>query len=104
MSDFIKVDSAQLRHTAENVSHKIGVISSEFDNIMTTVSGSASYWQGDAAEAYRRKIITKQDKAACFLRRLEEYIDDLGSMSTVYETAEVRSKQISADLDTDVIY
>lgn len=104
MADFIKVDSEQMRQTAESISIKIGVITSEFDNIMTTVSGSASYWQGDAAEAYRRNIITKQDKVERFLRRLEEYVGDLDSISTVYETAEVRSQQISADLETDVIY
>lgn len=104
MADLINVKTDALRTMADEVSVELTAISGEFDSMISVINGTNAYWQGDAADAFRAKLNGKRDKMNSFLKRLNEYISDLGAISQVYETVEKQAQDLSAALETDVIY
>lgn len=104
MADYVKVNTDDLAVMADSINTKVGVLTGKFDDIMSIVMNSVSYWQGDAADAFRKCFVKKHENVSEFLERLTEYVSDLGSIKNVYETTEKAIQDLSADLNTDVIY
>lgn len=104
MADFINVKTDALRIMAGEVNTEMGIISQEFDNMISVINATSAYWEGDAAEAFRAKLNLKKSKMEDLLARLREYTEDLSAMSQVYDTAEKQAQQMSAALETDVIF
>ncbi|WP_432627717.1 WXG100 family type VII secretion target [Brotaphodocola sp.] len=72
-------------------------------NMMELVNGTASYWKGDAADAYRNKFHQLQDDIEKIHKMIQEHVDDLMDMARVYQDAENKSQQISASLSGSVL-
>ena len=104
MADYVKVNTEDLAVMADSINTKVGVLTGKLDDLMSIVMGTVPYWQGDAADAFRKCFVKKHEKVFEFLERLTEYVSDLGSIKTVYETAEKAAQELSADLNTDAIY
>ena len=100
----IRVSTAAMRETAAEVKTRLTVVAGEFDNMISVMNNTSSYWQGDAADAFRSRLSGKRGKMDTMLLRLKEYISDLTTMSVIYETTERMAEQEAAALDTDVIF
>lgn len=72
-------------------------------NMMELVNGSSSYWQSNAADAYRNKFHELQDDIEKIHKMIQEHVNDLMEMARVYQEAENKSQQISASLSGSVL-
>ena len=53
--DLLKVDTQQLKTTANEVRKQIRTMRQDFESLQTIVSRSSYYWQGQVADEYRKR-------------------------------------------------
>ena len=103
LSGYLKVTPAELKRQSSAVSTAVKNIQSRFTNIEEGVRRSSSYWNGDAADAFRSVYEGYKDEIAEIISRLSEHIVDLERMAGVYEEAESAAEEIIESLPSDVI-
>ena len=103
MTDTLKVDTQQLKTTASEVRKQIRLMQQDFDSLQSIVSRSGYYWQGQAADDYRKAFAGQKDTAADAFRRLSKIPDDLEKMAGIYEGNETNLQKTAGALRTDFI-
>lgn len=103
MTDILKVDTQQLKTTANEVRKQIRSMQQDFESLQTIVSRSSYYWQGQAADEYRRVFAEQKDPTADAFRRLGKIPDDLEKMAGIYEGTETSLQETAGNLPTDFI-
>lgn len=101
--NILKVDTQQLKTTADTVRKQIRSMQQAFDSLQTTVSRSSYYWQGQAADEYRKAFSGERDTTAEMFQRLSDIPDALEKIAGVYEGGEDKAKEIASGLPTDFI-
>lgn len=99
----IKVDSKVLLSTAESFQSQGSKVQTLTGQMMTTITGLASQWEGEASTAYVNKFKGLQDDIDKLIKKINEYVSDLQSISQVYETYEKKSLDEANALPDDVI-
>lgn len=103
MTDILKVDTHQLKSTASEVRKQIQLMRQDFENLQTLVGRSSYYWQGQAADEYRKAFAEQKDTTADAFQRLGKIPDDLEKMAGIYEENEIGLQETASTLKTDFI-
>ena len=98
-----KVTPEELHRQSTAVSSKVNGIRTRFNEMELKINSSASYWNGDAAEAFRDVYAGYKDEILEIVARLSEHIVDLERMAGVYENAEASANELVESLPSDVI-
>lgn len=99
----IKVDPKVLLSTSESFKGQGSTVSNLTSQMMTTITGLASQWEGEASTAYINKFKNLQDDIDKLVKKINEYVADLQSIAQVYETYEKKSLEEANALADDVI-
>lgn len=103
MDGIIKVSTDQLRSTASEfgtLGQKVSSLTSEMTNVVT---GLASGYEGEAAQAYINKFRGLEDDIQKINRMIQEHVTDLNDMAQRYDEAEKSSVSQAGSLSSDVI-
>ena len=104
MSSFIiKVKTEELLSKADTVKTKVDNMQTVIDDTERLLSGTASYWIGDAGDKKRRDFMSRKKDADEVIKRLREYPEDLLKMAGIYDAAEKENIEKPAGLPTDFI-
>lgn len=104
MTGTLKVSTAKLRSTAssfQSTGQHIQRMTSAMTNIVNQLSRRV--WEGEAADAYKRKFGQLQDDINRMVRMINEHVTDLNAMAGEYERAENANKNAVNSLKDDVI-
>lgn len=94
----IKVDPADLQRASEELSKKLGVLQRIFDDMISRVSSTANYWQGDASEKYRKDFKNEKPEMEEAFARIREHVTDLYNIAGIYTGVEKNATELSNDL------
>lgn len=97
------VSTTQMKAKADEVSKLIEKYQKCYEEIEQKISGTQSYWIGEAAELHRKLFVDKKDDMDVMFRRLKEHPKDLLIMAGVYENTEIEINNMIMSLDGDVI-
>ena len=84
----LKVDPEQLKRTADEVTGMIQSLQTDLESLQTTVNRTGYYWQGQAAEEYRKNFAAQKDDTDEMLDRLRKFPPMLLQMAGVYDETE----------------
>lgn len=99
----LKVSPDVLQSKAQEIMGQIGKIENYWNRIHDTVSGSSSYWQGEASDYHRKYLKDNDDDVKKLLKRLKEHPTDLQKMAGIYVKAEETASEAASALPDDVI-
>lgn len=103
MQGQILVTAEELRNTATAFSQKGNNVKNLLDKMMTDVTASTSYWEGDAAQGYVQKFRGLADDIERINKMIQEHVTDLGEMSGIYDTVEQQNLDDIQTLSSDII-
>lgn len=103
MEGTLRVTPEQLESTASEFSSKASAISTLTTNMMNTVTGLSSAWEGDASTAYTNKFKELADDIQRMINMVKEHSTDLTEMAQVYRSAETANTEEAQALAGDVI-
>ncbi|MCD7887505.1 MAG: hypothetical protein LUG44_07805 [Clostridiales bacterium] len=92
------MDTSVLKTQADAVRTQLTAMQEQFETLRTVMSGTASYWTGEAAEAHRNAYTSQLDSIDAMLTRYEAYVTDLEIMAGVYETVEAAVQSAAESL------
>lgn len=98
-----KVKPEILEKKSQEIMDYSKIVSNRFDDLIQKTNGSASYWEGAAADAFRNKCIEHQDNMERILKRLYEHAKDLRQISLNYMGQEAAINETAADLPSDIL-
>lgn len=99
----LKVSPAELTGKSAEITDLIGKISRQYDMLKTTSEASIGYWEGDAADAFRKYVKSIDGDMQSVLKRLGEHPADLLKMAGVYNQNEAEIQEKVSTLPTEVI-
>lgn len=99
----LRADPVKIQATAGNLKTKINKLRTELDALISKVESTANYWNGDAADAYRRDFKEEQPEFDEAIRRLDEHVTDLYNIASVYTGTEQMNVSVSEALLSEVI-
>lgn len=100
----LKVNPTELKNKSSEITGLIENIVRQYEEIKTICSKSATYWESDAAEAFRNYIASIDGDMQEVIKRLGEHPNDLLNMAGLYEQNEINLIEIAEMLPTDVIF
>lgn len=103
MEGILKVNSEQLAQTASEFGSKAGAVGNLTSQMTNIVTGLASAWEGEAANAYISKFRGLEDDIQMIIRMVQEHSNDLEEMARTYATAESQNMEEISSLSSDVI-
>lgn len=104
MSDIkLKVTPDELAGKASEITSIITKISRQYNILKTTSEASAGYWEGDAADNFRKYVRSIDEDMRTVISRLSEHPTDLLKMAGVYSQNEIKIQEQIDTLPTDVI-
>lgn len=103
MDGILRVTPQQLQSTASEFSTQGGEVSSLTSQMTDLVNGLASFWSGEAADAFKAKFAGLSDDIQKLIAMVKEHSTDLNDMAQTYINAEIDSEDIIEKLSSDVI-
>ena len=103
MEGILKVNSQQLAQTASEFGNKAGTVGNLTTEMTNLVTGLASSWEGEAANAYVTKFKGHENDIQLLEKMLQEHSTDLEEMARAYEEAENQNMEEISSLSSDVI-
>ena len=101
--DLLKVDTQQLKTTANEVRKQIRTMRQDFESLQTIVSRSSYYWQGQVADEYRKAFSEQKEPTDEAFQRLNKIPDNLERIAGIYEETENKTQETASALPTDFI-
>lgn len=102
MDGIIKVSPQQLQATASTLqSHATKL--SQLAEELTNQASSLSQWQGDAGNAYVRKLYDERQDVIDCANMVKSRAQELIDMATRYQQAEAANAEDASSLATDVV-
>lgn len=102
--------SLALGVTPESMKTKSSDINADIDemvkyvnNLQQEVSGTSSYWEGEAGNNQRRQFEDQVTEINNLITRLRTYPSRILEMAGIYEQAEEASVQTASALATDIV-
>lgn len=99
----IQVDTSVMVNKADQVSAAISKMEGTFGELQRMVSGTNSYWIGEAGEHHRKMFYEEKEEITEILNRLKEHPSDLKQMAAGYEETEKRLADENQQLRNDYI-
>ena len=99
----LQVNPEVLRAQAYVVQGKVRTMQQAFQRLEDTIQKTSYYWIGEAGDSHRDYYEQQKEDSQTIFKRLEEDVDDLKQMASVYDQAENAVIEISEDLPSDVI-
>jgi WXG100 family type VII secretion target len=84
----LKVDVDALVEKSSEISDVVGKIKTSYESLKSIAEASSGYWEGDAANAFRKYVKSIDKDMQSVLKRLGEHPTDLLKMADVYEKTE----------------
>lgn len=103
MADIIKVSPEKLRATASEFDSLGGNVRNLTSQMMTTVTGLGTQWQGEAATAYINKFKGLEDDIQRMCNMITEHSRDLQDMAAAYERSDADNMADANSLLDNVI-
>lgn len=100
----IKVDTEVLVTAANNFQDQGNSIASITSQMMDLVIGLGNQWIGEASNAYISRFKMLEDDIYRMANKITEFVEDLITISNVYNTFEETSMDEVNALETDVIF
>lgn len=95
------VTTQELKIKAEQVSREISQMEFFYQALESLVSSTVSYWEGDAAELFRRMFTEHQNEVNDIVKRLKAHPTNLLTMAGIYEGAEQVITESNVKLPTN---
>ncbi len=103
MQGQILVTNEELSTTANDFNQKGQDIRNYMNQMMSRVDSLSGSWEGEAAEAYKRKFKSLEDDIQRMLSMINEHVNDLNEMAGVYKSVEDQNLEAINTLAEDVI-
>ena len=98
----IKVNPDVLKSQAEAVTSLIGEMENSWSDVLSVVSRSKSYWEGDASDLHVSFCEKIREPVENAIRRLKEQPKDLLQMAGIYEESEKSAEESAESLPTSI--
>ena len=99
----LKVTPEKLKSTACDFKNRKGQIKGLTDQMLRTVEGLSSSWEGDAQKTYARKFKALDGDMAQIQVEINEHIEDLIAIAENFLQAEKENVGTSQSLSSDYI-
>ena len=73
------------------------------NNMMELIRNTSSFWEGEAANAYKSKFNELSDDIQKIHNMINEHVKDLNEIAAEYQRAEARNQEISSALSGNVL-
>ena len=97
------IDNNQKLSTSAEFSSQGNTIISLTGEMMNIVASMSSVWEGEAASSYMTKFKSLESDIQTLNRMIQEHVNDLEQMATLYSTAEQQNVDDAASLSSGVI-
>lgn len=103
MEGILRVTPQTLQNTAAEFSTTGGEIANLTQQMTDLVNSLASFWQGEASDAFKAKFAGLSDDIQKLINMVKEHATDLQEMAQVYIDADTTNEDLIANLSSDVI-
>lgn len=103
MEGTLLVDPKDLRNAAQEFQGKASEIQGITSEMMNLVKGLASFYEGEAAQAYVSKFSGLDEDMKQIQDKIREHVNDLTEMAQGYESAESTAETSHNALQSDYI-
>lgn len=100
----LKVSTQKIRTTATEfkaVGDAIRLLTSSMTTTVSSIAGNV--WQGEAANAYKKKFRGLNDDITLLLNMINEHVEDLNNIAQAYEQAETSNASLANSLNDNII-
>lgn len=98
-----KVEPEILMQKADEIMAYSKSAASRFDDLIQKINGSAGYWEGAAADAFRNKCVEYQGDMNAILKKLYAHAENLKVISLNYTNQEYSISSTAEDLPADIL-
>ena len=99
----LKVTPEQLNQTAIEVERLTHTLQQDFESLQNTVGQTSYYWQGQAADEYRKNFADQKDDTNTMLEEMRQLPIILMQMAGNYQQTESGNAQQASGLPDDFI-
>lgn len=103
MTGTLLVTPQELKSTATEFNSCMGQVKGLTDNMMELIRNTSSFWEGEAANAYKNKFNELSDDIQKIHNMINEHVEDLNEIAAEYERAEAKNQEISSALSGNVL-
>lgn len=103
MEGTILVTPEQLETTATEFNNVMSQVKSLTNSMTEQVNGLSAKWQGDASQAYVSKFNQLNDDIERMASMINEHVNDLNQMASVYRNAEQANEELGNSLAGDIL-
>lgn len=103
MTGTLLVTPQELRNTSMEFDSCMGQVKGLTDNMMELIRNTSSFWEGEAASAYKSKFNELSDDIQKIHNKIQEHVQDLKDIAGEYERAESKNQEISSALSGNVL-
>ncbi len=103
MEGTILVTPEQLESTATEFNNVMSQVKSLTSSMTEQVNGLSAKWQGEASTAYVNKFNQLNDDIERMAAMINEHVNDLNQMASVYRNAEQANEELGNSLAGDIL-
>lgn len=103
MTGIINVSTEKLIQTSSEFSSQGNTISSLTSEMLNLIAALSSSWEGEAATTYMNKFRSLETDIQTLNRMIQEHVNDLQQMATIYSDAEQSNIEAAASLVSGVL-
>lgn len=103
MGIVLKVTPEVLKSMAGEIEKQIGDISNQFNLIGSDISGTRSFWEGEASDTHKSQYDGLKDDINEAVNRLRNHPVNLLQMAGLYTETESNIQAVAQSLQEDVI-
>ena len=103
MEGTILVTPEQLESTATEFNNVMSQVKSLTSSMTEQVNGLSAKWQGEASTAYVNKFKQLNDDIVTMAAMINEHVNDLNQMASVYRNAEQANEELGNSLAGDIL-
>ena len=99
----IKTDPRELERAAQTVKTQIGRLTTIYQQTLSAVQHTGSYWIGEAGDVHRELFRSAAPDIQDMMKRMGDYTTELQQMAGVYTQAEQTATERSRGIPTQLI-
>ena len=103
MTGIINVSTEKLIQTSSEFSTQGNTISSLTSEMLNLIASLSSSWEGEAATTYMNKFRSLETDIQTLNRMIQEHVNDLQQMATIYSDAEQSNIEAAASLASGIL-
>lgn len=99
----LTVSPGEMYSTASGIEDKIKKAKKSFESLIKKTQSTSSYWQGDVAEAERKRFENENENFQKLIINLQNYVEELRKITAIYEVSEALSTDHANSLESNII-